>query len=779
MITSNINIVSNIYIRSDPNIKTDRKYMEKITGPKLLRAIAERNTSFDPISLSDMQNKIISEYKVCCYAKNGEMSFGPVMKDGVICWVNRCEYTGCRIYEACMSAGDAMKITHCPTVDTDTGERESLDKFLRLLGVDIRQDTVVFERDKNPDITGETEEQATEYAQPEQYSGSQEDISGKGYVQITEPDCIITAPVSSHIILNSGPGTGKTYTIIQRLIYLLENRLCPADEIYILCYTRSAKRVIAEKLEDAVSQGIIPFSARDICILTFDSYAAYFLMEMKEQGIIDKDIAGCSYNERIKLFNKYISSEDLENISYFIVDEIQDLVNERAQMVLNILGKLRCGYFLAGDRCQSIYDYEADRDAVVDSVKFYRLAEELFPEDMQRYEITVNRRQQGGIADEAAEMRRVLLSESISEQNRYAAQVMAEYSEKVRIEDHISTLENIGESTAILCRSNGEAEYVNGLLCERGIPHVLNRGVENALPLPRWIADVFWDYINDTMSKNAFMERFSFRCSLDREPEKMWQALCEITRSRDSSVIDMPGLRSALASANDIPDIFYDTPPLLTVSTIHKAKGSEFDRVILIDSAIKPSSESAEEARVRYVALTRPKRQFTGVKKKRKYFKRTFSGRVIETGFHNYYSKKKKFCKSITAGLTGDIDSRSFVSGDFDSVIDQQEYIINNVKLYDRLTAGRSPESGAYVIFHNGHGIGSFSEKMVHEIEMGIGAVHYKYSLPDSLEKLYVSGITSEVINAADGNVPAEFRKSGICFGIQVTGLAELKFEKR
>ena len=224
-----------------------------------------------------------------------------------------------------------------------------------------------------------------------------------------------------------------------------------------------------------------------------------------------------------------IAPEDFEGISYFIVDEIQDLVNERAEMVLKILKHLNCGYLLAGDRCQSIYDYEADDDATLDSVKFYELAEKQFPDDMLRYEITVNRRQSPELAEEATKMRKVLLNNSFLEQNKYANSIISHYSGKTKIEQYIKTLTQPPTvSTAILCRNNGEAEYISGLLCERGIIHTLNRGVNNVVPLPRWIADVFWDYCRDTISKTVFIERMAFRAKVNVDSEKLWELLCKL-----------------------------------------------------------------------------------------------------------------------------------------------------------------------------------------------------------------------------------------------------------
>ena len=773
MIKSNIGISSNIYIRSNPDIRKDRKYTEKITDAKLLHNIRKRYFGLEAIPLTDVQNQILSGNQTCSYAKNGERSFGPVMVDGVLRWESRCEYTACPGFNGCIP----REIPRETVTEDDAEDKKSLQEFFKKLGITIQDDTVVFERNRN---TAKTEENPKEYTAPAEQTVEELKKQSRQSIEITTPDPIVSAPLDSHILLNSGPGTGKTYTIIQRLIYILANKLCLADEIYILCYTRSAKSVVERKIEQAVMKGMIPPSAKNICVLTFDSYATYFLMEMREQGIIKENFDSYEYNERIRLFNEYISAEDFENIKYFIVDEIQDLVNERAKMVLKILENLKCGYLLAGDRCQSIYDYEADDDATLDSVKFYALAEKLFPRDMLRYEITVNRRQSAELAEEAAGMRQILLNESFINQNKLANNIVSKYAGKTKVEQYIKTLIKAPTvSTAILCRNNGEAEYISGLLCEKRIIHTLNRGVDNVSPLPRWIADVFWDCCCSTISKKNFVERFKFRCDSKLHPEVLWELLCKLTNSQDKTVISIPKLTTALTITNNIPSEFFDDPPMLTVSTIHKAKGSEFDRVILIESDIKPSSDRAEEARIKYVALTRPKTQFITMKKNTKYFKRTMSGRVIETGLHNIYKTNNKYCKCITVGLTGDIDNNSFVSGDFDTILDLQEYIKNCVKRYDKLSAQRSATSRMYEIYHNGRYIGTLSKKIIGELDMGINATDYKYNLPDSLENLYVSSITTEVLKQFDASIPAEYQKSSICFGIQITGLAKLVFEKK
>ena len=98
MIKSNINITSNIYIRKEPVLKNDKQFLEKITGAKKIKALKERYIGFEKIKLSDVQDSICRGSSSCAYSRNGEMSYGPILIDGEMRWVNRCENTNCRIY---------------------------------------------------------------------------------------------------------------------------------------------------------------------------------------------------------------------------------------------------------------------------------------------------------------------------------------------------------------------------------------------------------------------------------------------------------------------------------------------------------------------------------------------------------------------------------------------------------------------------------------------------------------------------------------------------------
>ena len=118
----------------------------------------------------------------------------------------------------------------------------------------------------------------------------------------------------------------------------------------------------------------------------------------------------------------------------------------------------------------------------------------------------------------------------------------------------------------------------------------------------------------------------------------------------------------------------------------------------------------------------------------------------------------------------------SFVSGNFDQVIDNQSYIINNVNIHDRLIAVRSASEKTFKIYHNDHHIGNFSLDMYEEVFWGINATNFKYNMPIELSDFYVKAITTQILREHNESIPDEFQNSKICYGIQIGGMAKLKF---
>lgn len=791
---SNIRIAPNIYVRDSDFIDKDLEYVKHITGYKIIKELNER---YCDVRLNEIQKRILHESIPCLYSKDGEMAYGMIKTNGMYYWSCRCELDSCKYFSSCHDTVASMRIIRSDHEISDVSDQPVSDLSYENLGIKLKNGIIDYGNSRTINEISPIESEndnANDYALPTEPNftlSDNDDIIDCSTVSletsvcynnafriITEPSEIITSDVNSHILLNSGPGTGKTYTILQRLIFLLKNGLCAAENIVILCYTRAARTVILDKINSLVISEELDSSAINICILTFDSYASYFLFDMNNE--INEDVTVCSYDKRIKLFNKYSKEENFESIEYFIVDEIQDLVNDRAEMVLGILEKIKCGYLLAGDRCQAIYDFEADKDAHLDSTKFYSKLNEILDKNTVKYEICVNKRQSRKLAEISDTMRNILLHNSILEQNIYASGVFDIIdNDPISFDLWLKDAENeTFANTAILCRSNGEAENINTYLCSKKIPHIILRGADATQNLNRWAADVFWDYCEAEITVNDFVDRCIFRTGDTNESaQKKWNDICRLIFNSNGTTLKMIDIISIMRIPNTLPDFFFDNKCGLIVSTVHKAKGREFDDVILLDSDITDSNHSAEEARIRYVALTRAKKQIICITKSNPrswFFKKTRTDRAIKTG-KLLYKKRCTFCQGITVGLSGDIDSTSFLSDSFNSSIELQKYIFDQINVYDTVNAVRNAQND-YIIYHNGRMIGKLSDNMKAEIKAAVEATDLKYNMPDELSQIYISAISTEILYQHCENIPIEYKKSHLCYGIQITGFAKLKF---
>jgi hypothetical protein len=90
-------------------------------------------------------------------------------------------------------------------------------------------------------------------------------------------------------------------------------------------------------------------------------------------------------------------------------------------------------------------------------------------------------------------------------------------------------------------------------------------------------------------------------------PSEIWRRLKRIEGRRYEGSLDL-NIVNARLRCGDVPDEFSETVSTkLVVSTIHRAKGLEFERVLVLPpSPVRTDpTETAEETRILYVALTR------------------------------------------------------------------------------------------------------------------------------------------------------------------------------
>ena len=761
---SNIKIASNIYIRANNDIQRDIPYAHHVTGKRKLREIKNRycTGSMSSFKLTPWQENILINDLSCSYARNGEITHGLIKVDEEIRWVGRCEYSACQRFAFC-SEVKMYQREKSDSIEPKTSENDSL--IFEWLGIN-NIEAVFSPLDSDNDVS-------IEEVPPEAVIVSIKDFASTNeFVKISTPDEIITALVESKILVNAAPGSGKTFTVIKRLEHIISNYLVEDfASVLVLVYTNAAKNEILSRLESGVQAGVLPHSARNIDVCTFDSLATSYLTT------IEANFVGMDYNGRIRLFNEKFQKENFSNFEYVIIDELQDLVNERAIMTLNIIDALQGGYLLLGDKCQAIYDYDCNDGHSIDSVEFYKRLDELLPDSALKYELMGNHRQVSAptLSRLSADMRSALLDFEPVDANGL-------------IKDEINSIDIIGrvekmdifgtnQRTAILCRSNGEAEYVSHLLHKKRIPHNLLRSVGQVFSLNRWIADCLWDYqTGSRITKAAFISRYCNRVEYDEsKASRCFNALCEFVYDDEKDFIEIEKLVEKLTKPiGKMPELLLNLRDSnITVSTIHKAKGREFDVVYLLDSTFTPNESNTEEARVWYVGCTRAKKELSKVGRNRLSFKRssTNSNRckwVVPAGWYRH-------CKRIVIGLPNDILAAGFIAGKLEDVLETQAYISSAISVGDEVALVLMGDH--YHVYHSRKIIGCLDVDVYFEF-LGIARESIRNSVaPPYLSPVYVTNITTIPYGRDHIDMNPYYKTTRFWLGIEISGFPEIDWQ--
>ena len=346
-----------------------------------------------------------------------------------------------------------------------------------------------------------------------------------------------------------------------------------------------------------------------------------------------------------------------------------------------------------------------------------------------------------------------------------------------------------GETLGILTRTNGQALQISAWLQNADVPHALHRGLGSPT-LGDWIARMFCDYENESVDETAFVAKhLALFPEAGYEMARMrWMALVSTQRGEARNRYEVADLLKGLLRNAKEPMLYESgtgSRHAITVSNIHRAKGKEFDSVIVIDDVIEamadPDTEDLLEHKVCYVALTRPKKKVERAeiskKDKQIYITRNDdqSKRCAKAGGF------KRYISHFEVGSDADLDPRSFAAEN-----KLQQYIRKSVHSGMRLKLLKCPEgTKPYVVYRIvledneklvlGYTSKSFArelEKAIQHIKNMNCSVYYEV-YPHAFCDVYVHNITTCVSGLAP--VPAGAKTFGdvsIWSGITITGFA-------
>ncbi|MET8180803.1 ATP-dependent helicase [Streptomyces sp. NPDC005336] len=433
-----------------------------------------------------------------------------------------------------------------------------------------------------------------------------------------EQAAVVDQPADAMVLVTAGAGAGKTHTLVRRVEALVSEKGLATGEILVLTFSRATVRELRERLSRFGGR------SRHVRVTTFDSWA----LEILDEVAADIDWNTRPFDERIREATKKVADahsapEWLDELRHLVIDEVQDLVGDRRELVEILLESYDCGFTIVGDPAQAIYGFQvADpNERAIETNRFFDWLRNVFAEDLTELSLTDNFRAR---TEEACSALRfeppVRVCDSVDAAEGLYEELRLELGARMDFGD-ISipfiqrSLRDADITTAILCRTNGEALLISEWLHGADVPHQLRRSAQDRAA-PAWLnAVVHADEGAHSLTRQRFDELR--RQLVGREetgdPDQVWRLLRAAAGDRAGRSIDLSRLRSAL-SAGRLPDALTAQPAhQLVISTFHRAKGLEFDRVLVVDPGPLGVVEgtlgvdAADRVRALYVAMTRPR----------------------------------------------------------------------------------------------------------------------------------------------------------------------------
>lgn len=428
---------------------------------------------------------------------------------------------------------------------------------------------------------------------------------------------VIKSPPDTRLIVEAGPGRGKTWVVVERIARLVEQDVAPS-RIWLLSFTRVAVEAMRARLDQIEASEAVP-----VHVSTFDSLAWNLLRQFSGQ-----EWPG-SFEACIEQATRLLDSDDpaleamIDNLEHVVVDEAQDVTGRRLQLVeafLNRLGQ-NCGITILGDPAQAIYGWQAVKKSSGRSYSSLGPKTSLLDDraGFERVELQRDHRTESPDLAHALETARsVLFDANITPQERY---------DSVREVVEAAASRRVTESASDFPRSSDTMVLYRGRRALLAATHSLSRRSGRLRVRMPDRSDVVASWIGALLAglpaearlrRSEVMERFEdvARVLPALEANNIWDELRLLAENEGASftVWNIYERLQRPLPSQLISKYSGSRGPLL--GTIHGAKGLEASRVVLMlpprpsaDSDRQTDIDWDEEARILYVGASRARRE--------------------------------------------------------------------------------------------------------------------------------------------------------------------------
>ena len=412
---------------------------------------------------------------------------------------------------------------------------------------------------------------------------------------------IINDNETKYIVVAAGPGSGKTRVLVHKLASLLLMEDVKHEQLLMVTFSRAAATEFKKRLLKLIGN-----AANYIEIKTFHSYCFDLLGKVgsleKSDVILKKTI------DKIK--SREVEPSRITK-TVLVIDEAQDMDEDEFNLI-NVLMEQNeeMRVIAVGDDDQNIYEFRGASSKYLEQfIQVKKAAKHELIENFRSKSNLVNFSNQFVKRIQHRLKETLIMPKQIDPGKIKLVSYQSGNLITPLVQDILAT--GLTGTTCVLTKTNEEALQITGLLLKNDMQAKLiqtNDGFSlyNLLEVRFFLNqlnladDVF--IINDdlwTTAKRELIDKFGNSTKLE---------VCmniikdfEATNPKRKYKSDL----EVFISESKLEDFYNENGETIFVSTIHKAKGKEFDNVFLMLENFNPSTDEAK--RQLYVALTRAK----------------------------------------------------------------------------------------------------------------------------------------------------------------------------
>ncbi len=410
---------------------------------------------------------------------------------------------------------------------------------------------------------------------------------------------IINDKQSRYIVVAAGPGSGKTRVLVHKLASLLLLEDVKHEQLLMLTFSRSAATEFKQRLVQLVGH-----AAHFVDIKTFHSFS--FDLVGKEGNLEEAgNIVGLAADmiERGEVEEAKIAK------SVLVIDEAQDMASDDFRLVTALARRNEEMRLIAvGDDDQNIYAFRGSDSAHLRSL--------VTDHQATLYQMTTNYRSASSIVALSNSFATLLADRmktdpcqpARSEQGTVQLFLHATSDLVIPVVDHLASL-TLSGSTCLLTTTNLQALQATYMLNQRGLRAKLIQNLSgfhfSQLAEVRYFLKQLVPDTDSTIPRHIWDQ-----AKLRTLQTYATSSLCELMQTffadyeSTHTALYLSDLTEYLLESN-IEDFFHAPSGTITVSTIHKAKGREYDNVFLLAAGLGTSTP--QDLRALYVAITRAK----------------------------------------------------------------------------------------------------------------------------------------------------------------------------